>query len=173
MQPRPQHGEHLLAVSRFGGCPRRGLDALLAVALHRLGRHRDDRQRRGSDCRIMVSMPSTRHDVHQYDIVSLASFRMRMASLTLSAGTTTMSCLQDRGAQRCSACRRPRRALSLGNTLSERCKSSSTWRQASVMLVGTMQEEAALETVRANELSRCTFRQAFQLRLRHGRSPSP
>ena len=61
-QPR-RHRQHQLGVDRLGQVvPRAGLDALLAVALHRLGRHRDDRQCRGSAgiLRIsrIVSMPS-------------------------------------------------------------------------------------------------------------------
>src|SRR4051812_41822194 len=44
MQPPPQDRQHLLRVHRLGQVvPRAGLDALLAVPLHRLGRHRNDR----------------------------------------------------------------------------------------------------------------------------------
>src|SRR3989337_1707407 len=45
MQPPPQHGQEMQAVHRLGQVvPGARLDALLAVALHRLRRHRDDRQ---------------------------------------------------------------------------------------------------------------------------------
>ena len=46
VQPDAEHRGELLAADRLGQVVRRpGLEALLAVALHRLGRQRDDRQR--------------------------------------------------------------------------------------------------------------------------------
>ena len=43
--PGPQHRQHLFRIDRFRQVvPSSGLDALLAIALHRLGRDRDDRQ---------------------------------------------------------------------------------------------------------------------------------
>src|SRR5262245_38586475 len=45
LQPGPQHRQQVRRVHRFGQVvPGAGLDALLAVALHGLGRHRDHRQ---------------------------------------------------------------------------------------------------------------------------------
>src|SRR5262249_9710956 len=62
-QPRPQHRDELLGVDRLGHiipCPR--LDALLTIALHRLGGDRDDRD--VLESRIPPDLPRGLHAVH-------------------------------------------------------------------------------------------------------------
>src|SRR5262245_15038631 len=74
MQPRAQHADHELRLDRLRKVvPRTRLDALLAVALHRLGSDRDDRQvlarRDPADLPYRVEAVDLRHhDVHQHDV---------------------------------------------------------------------------------------------------------
>src|SRR5919106_817245 len=74
MQPASQHREQMQAIDGLGQVvPGARLDALLAVALHRLRRHRDDRQ--GAAPRQLPDLLDgldavhlRHHDVHQHDV---------------------------------------------------------------------------------------------------------
>src|SRR5262249_7059257 len=77
VQPGPQHGEHLLGVHRLREVvPGAGLDALLPVALHGLGRHGDDRQvpqpRHLADfAHGLHAVHLRHHNVHEHDVDTL------------------------------------------------------------------------------------------------------
>ena len=80
-QPDPQHRQQLLRIHRFGKvvrCTR--FQALLAIALHRLGRQSDDRQ--GSKALIaadrtgrLVSVHLRHHDVHEDEVDVRSAFQ--------------------------------------------------------------------------------------------------
>ena len=76
-QPRPQDRQHLVRVHGFGEVvPGAGLERLLAVSLHRLGRDRDDRERPElldlPDLpHRVVAVHAGHHDVHQDHVDAL------------------------------------------------------------------------------------------------------
>src|SRR5690606_5956822 len=74
VQPSPEHGEQVHDVDRLGEVvPGAGFDALLAVALHRLGGDGDDGQvlALGEPADLLHGLDAVHlghHDVHQHDV---------------------------------------------------------------------------------------------------------
>ena len=120
-QPAPQHGQQVRRVDRLGQVvPGAGLDALLAVALHRLGRHRDHRQLacRAAACgsRASSSMPSISGIMMSISTMSIAGSLSHQADrIAAVVGRDDHHALRRRArwpARRCCACRRRRSAPS-------------------------------------------------------------
>jgi hypothetical protein len=74
MQPHPHQRQQLGHIDRLGDVVRgAGVDALVAIAFHRLGGERDDGQRmEGGDladrAHGVVAVHLRHHDVHQHDV---------------------------------------------------------------------------------------------------------
>ena len=118
LQPGPQGREQLLRVDRLRQVvPRARLEAALAVALHRLRGHRDDRQVLAAGeladlAHGLQAVHLRHHDVHQHDVdVGLALHDLdRVAAVVGGEDAPCRSPRAPSRARRCCACRRRRSA---------------------------------------------------------------